>query len=67
MSKWIESIFTAKIAKEEGVVRRKKTTVARYASAKELIIAVKKRNFHMIETGDQFVIICNTGNIKIIV
>jgi len=66
MSQWIENIFSAKIATEEGVVRRKKTTVQRYASNKELIAAVKKRRFHLIETGDQYVIVCNSGDVRII-
>lgn len=67
MSQWIENIFNAKIAKEDGVVRRKKTTVARCASLDELVAAVKKRKFHMIEIGDQYVILCNTGTFKILV
>jgi len=66
MSQWIENIFSAKIATEEGVVRRKKTTVQRYASREELIAAVKKRRFHLIETGDQYVIVCNSGDVRII-
>lgn len=67
MSQWIENIFSAKIAIEQGVVRRKKTTVARYASFEKLVEAVKKRKFHMIETGDQYIIVCNSGSIKILV
>lgn len=67
MSQWIENIFTAKIATEEGVVRRKKTSVERYATREELIAAVRKRKFHLIETGDQYVIVCNTGAVKIVV
>lgn len=67
MSQWIENIFSAKIASEEGIVRRKKSTVEKYATAKELIAAVKKRNFHLIETGDQYVIVCNSGAVKIVV
>ena len=67
MSQWIENIFTAKIATEEGIVRRKKTTVARYASVDELMAAVRKRKFHMIETGDQYVIVCNSGAVKIVI
>ena len=66
MSQWIENIFSAKIATEEGIVRRKKSSVERYASRAELIAAVKKRNFHLIETGDQFVVVCNTGAVKIL-
>ena len=67
MSQWIENIFTAKIATEEGVVRRKKTSVERYATREELIAEVRKRKFHLIETGDQYVIVCNTGAVKIVV
>lgn len=67
MSQWIENIFTAKIATEQGIVRRKKTSVNRYASREELIAAVRKRNFHLIETGDQFVIVCNSGAVKIVI
>lgn len=67
MSQWVENIFSAKIATEDGVVRRKKTTVQRYASKEELIAAVKKRRFHLIETGDQYVIVCNSGDVRIIV
>jgi hypothetical protein len=48
-------------------VRRKKTSVERYATREELIAAVKKRKFHLIETGDQYVIVCNTGAVKIVV
>lgn len=66
MSQWIENIFAAKIATEDGIVRRKKASVERYASRAELIAAAKKRNFHLIETGDQFVIVRNTGAVKII-
>lgn len=67
MSQWVENIFSAKIATEEGIVRRKKTTVQRYASKEDLIAAVKKRRFHLIETGDQYVIVCNSGGVRIIV
>lgn len=67
MSQWIENIFTAKIATEEGVVRRKKTSVERYATREELIAEVRKRKFHLIETGDQYVIVCKTGAVKIVV
>lgn len=59
-------MFAAKIATVDGIVRRKKSSVAMHASREELIAAVKKRNFHLIETGDQFVVICNSGAVKII-
>jgi hypothetical protein len=67
VSKWIDQIFDAKIATREGVVRRKKSTVEKYATVKELTDEVRRRGFHLVETGDQFIIVCNNGSIKIVV
>lgn len=66
MSQWIEQMFRAQIAKNEGIVRRKKVSVDKYASRDELVAAVKKRHFHLVETGDQYIIVCNKGDIKIV-
>lgn len=67
MSKWIDQIFEAKIATTQGVVRRKKSTVQKYASIKELTDEVRRRGFHLVETGDQYIVVCNSGNIRIVV
>jgi hypothetical protein len=64
---WVEQIFDAKIATTGGIIRRKKTAVARYASLSVLTGAVKARQFHLIEMGDQYVILCNTGEMKVLV
>lgn len=45
----------------------KKTNVDKYASMKELTKEVKKKKFHLIETGDQIIVICNKGDVKIVV
>jgi hypothetical protein len=65
-SKWIEQVFQAASVKNGNVVRRKKLTVIRYASLQELETEVKLRGFHMIETGDQVVIICNNGHFHLV-
>ncbi len=66
MSAWIDQIFDSKIAKRGGTVRRKKSSVATYSSLAELKAEVKKRKFHMIEHGDQYIIFCNKALVKIV-
>ena len=62
---WINQIFVAAITSRNGLARRRKQSVERYSSFTTLEIAVKSRGFHLIETGEQYVIICNTGAFKI--
>ena len=61
MSAWIDQIFEVASAANGNVVRRARVDVEKYASVTELLEEVQKRGFHLIETGDQLVILCNTG------
>lgn len=63
MSAWIDQIFSAAEATSEGVVRRQKSDVDGMGLFQELIREVRRRNFHLLEIGDQYVIICNTNAI----
>lgn len=63
---WIAQIFQAQAARNGGIVRRKMSSVARYASAADLEAEVKRRKFHMVVSGDQYVILCNTGQFHLI-
>jgi hypothetical protein len=65
-NRWIERIFQSKIAKLGGVVRRKLSTIDKYASRVRLLDEVKRRRFHVIEIGDQWLIICNNGELRLI-
>ena len=67
MSAWIDQIFEAQQVNSGNVVRRKIDDVNKYASMDELIEEVKKRQYHLVECGDQVLIICNKGSIRIIV
>lgn len=67
MSAWIDQVFKAGAVAKGNFVRRKKTNVDKYASMKELTKEVKKKKFHLIETGDQIIVICNKGDVKIVV
>ena len=65
MSKWLEQIFEAQIVKKEGIVRRKKSDVHHYASLDELLEYVRENGWHLIETGNQYVVLCHPGAMKI--
>jgi hypothetical protein len=62
---YIRNIFRADAAKNGGLVRRKVEDVHRLATFHELLKEVKERGFHLLETGDQYVIICNLGKFKL--
>jgi hypothetical protein len=63
---WIDQIFNAQAAKNGGVVRRKISNVNRFASEKMLTAEVQRRGFHMVVSGDQFVILCNPGKFDLV-
>ena len=63
---WINQIFDCHAAHNGGVVRRQIASVIDYASIDMLRAEVLRRGYHMIESGDQFVIFCNEGDLKIV-
>lgn len=64
-NQWIDQIFEAQQADAGGIVRRSRRDVERLASFEMLLTEVKRRGFHLIETGDQFVVFCHEGAMKI--
>jgi hypothetical protein len=62
---WLAQIFDAQEVKNGGVVRRSVEDVKKYASHDELIKAVKAQEFHLIQTGNQYVVLCHKGDIRI--
>jgi len=63
---WINQIFESDQARNEGVVRRSRDSVKQYASFQALRAEVRRRNFHMIRSGEQYVIFCHTGELRLI-
>lgn len=62
---FINDMFRAKAAKSGGIVRRKIANVQKYASFQYLLKEVEARGFHLVETGDQYIVICNPGNFRL--
>lgn len=64
--KWLAEIFSAKAAANGGVVRRSVAWVEREVGRQKMIAEVRRRGFHMIECGGQFIVICNGGGVRVI-
>jgi len=62
---WLLQVFDAQQVDKGGIVRRSRSDVEKFASFDELLAAVKSRGFHLVETGDQFVIFCHEGSLQI--
>lgn len=62
---WIKQIFDAQAVEQGKPIRRKRSDVEKYGHFSDLLDEVKRRGFHLIETGDQYVILCNEGSITI--
>jgi len=63
---WTLQIFGANAAKQGGVVRRSMADLKKFGSPAFLKKEAIKRGFHIIRTGDQVVVFCNRGDLRII-
>ena len=59
MNAWVNQIFRADIVKRGGVVRRKITSIDKYASRQAVKVEAKRRGYHIVEHGDQWLIFCD--------
>ncbi|SNR34729.1 hypothetical protein SAMN06265370_102299 [Puniceibacterium sediminis] len=63
---WMNRIFSARAAQTGGVVRRKMRDVHREIGRDVFIAEVQRRGFHLIACGDQYVVICHEGHMRVI-
>ena len=63
---WVAQVFAAKAARTGGVIRRSVTWIEREVGRAAFVAEVRRRGFHLVETGGQFVVICNHGGIRVI-
>jgi hypothetical protein len=64
--RWFKRMFHAQAARNGGIIRRSVENVQGLASEAELMAQVKARGFHMVRSGDQYVILCHQGDFKLI-
>jgi hypothetical protein len=65
-AQWCAEIFAAKAAAKGGIVRRAVRDVEREIGREVLLREVRRRGFHLIETGGQFIIVCNSGLFRVL-
>ncbi len=63
---WIEEIFSAKAVSKGGVIRRDMTWIDREIGRDRFVSEVRARGFHLVETGGQWIVICNPGFFRVI-
>ncbi|MEE4119335.1 MAG: N-(5'-phosphoribosyl)anthranilate isomerase [Paracoccaceae bacterium] len=63
---WLDQIFRAKAAARGGVIRRKVRDVEREIGRDALELEVRRRGFHLLECGGDFVIVCSAAPIRIL-
>jgi hypothetical protein len=63
---WLDDLFAAKAVGKSGIVRRAVRDVEREVGRAALVGEVRRRGFHMVECGGQFIVICNPGQLQII-
>lgn len=62
---WIRLIFSAKAA-DGQVIRRNVTWVDREVGRERFISEVRARGFHLLQTADQFIVVCHSGPVHLL-
>ncbi|PRB01754.1 N-(5'-phosphoribosyl)anthranilate isomerase [Microbacterium sp. MYb64] len=65
MSAWVDQMFRAQQSMSGGVVRRSIDDVMQYGALDEIIARAQENGWHVIETGDQIVVLCHPGSMQI--
>lgn len=63
---WLATIFSAKAVGRGAVVRRSAQWVEREVGRERLIAEVRRRGFHLVESGGQLIVICNATGLRVI-
>ncbi|WP_224824633.1 N-(5'-phosphoribosyl)anthranilate isomerase [Cognatishimia sp. MH4019] len=63
---WLQQIFDSKAARQGGIVRRKARDVERTVGRERFVREIKRRGFHCVENGGQFVVFCNNEQVHVL-
>ena len=63
---WIAEVFSAKSVARGGVIRRDLRWIDREIGRDRFIAKVRARGFHLVETGGQWIVSCNTGFLRVV-
>ena len=63
---WLAQLFSTKAARKGAVVRRSLAWVDREIGRDRFVYEVRRRGSHLVETADQFLVVCHNGPIRIL-
>ncbi|MEM8732535.1 MAG: N-(5'-phosphoribosyl)anthranilate isomerase [Pseudomonadota bacterium] len=63
---WITQMFSTRAARKGAVVRRSALWVDREIGRDAFLDEVRRRGYHVIETADQFIVVCHNGPIRLL-
>ena len=63
---WVTHVFSAKAAREGGVIRRKLRDIERYVGREAFEDELKRRGYHAVENAGQLIIFCNQEPVRLI-
>ena len=63
---WIAEFFAAKSALTGGVIRRSRREVDATIGLDRLEMEVRRRDFHLLVCGSQYLVVCEPGEIRAI-
>ena len=63
---WMRQIFSARAAREGGIVRRRVRDVERIIGRDAFLRELRRRGFRVVENAGQFVIFCNCEPVRLI-
>jgi hypothetical protein len=63
---WLLQLFTAKSAREGGIVRRQVRDVERIVGRSNFERELRRRGYHAVENAGQYVIFCNAEPVRML-
>ena len=61
---WLDQVFLVKAVEKAGVVRRNSTWVSKEIDRVLFVGEVRRRGFHLLEIGDQLIVICHSDPVR---
>lgn len=63
---WLYQLFSARAAREGGVIRRKIRDVERIIGRDAFLRELERRGYHAVENAGQVVIFCNNEAVRVL-
>lgn len=63
---WLRQLFSARVALDGGVVRRKVRDVERIIGRERFEYEVRRRGFRAIENAGHYIVLCNRETVRLI-